>query len=133
MTHQNEARIRAALDAYRGGSRDDLREHLSDDIVWHVGGDHPLSGDYRGIDAVLDYHDKTRALTGGTLALEPLSILADDDHAGIFMRVQGEGGGAKLDTVLAEALRLDEQGRWVEYWAQADDQAAVDSFWRALA
>lgn len=129
--HPNVASVKAALVAYGRGDRADMRKHLADDIVWHVGGDHPLAGDYRGADAVLDYYDKVRELTGGGLALEPVAVMADDAHAGIFMRVRGERAGAKLDTVMAEALRLDAQGRWIEYWAQADDQAAVDEFWRA--
>jgi hypothetical protein len=31
--------------------------------------------------------------------------------------------------LLAEALTLDDQGRWSEYWALSNDQGAVDAFW----
>lgn len=129
--HPNVANIKAALSAFGSGDRDEMQKHLADDIVWHVGGNHHLSGDYRGGGAVLDYHERVRELTGGSLKLEPVSVMADAEHAGIFLRVSGERSGSKLDTVMAEALRLDGQGRWVEYWAQADDQVAVDEFWSA--
>ena len=97
--------------------------------VWHVGGDHPLSGDYRGRDALFQYVGKVLELTGGTLTAEPLDILVNDRHAGVFQRVTGERDGRKLDVVLAQALTFDDDGRWSEYWALADQQDEVDAFW----
>jgi hypothetical protein len=129
MEHPHIETIRLALKAYETGDREEMERFLAPDIVWHVGGDHRLSGDYRGRDAVLDYYETIRSETGGTLQLEPVSIMADDEHAAIFMRVTGKRGSKKLDTVLAEALRLDRDGRWLEYWALAEDQPAVDAFW----
>ena len=60
---------------------------------------------------------------------EPLEILVSDRHAGVFNRITGERNGRKLDAVLAQALRFDEEGRWTEYWALADEQDEVDEFW----
>jgi len=34
-----------------------------------------------------------------------------------------------LDVLVAEALTLDPEGRWKEYWALANEQDAVDAFW----
>jgi hypothetical protein len=127
--HPNAARVREGFAAWNRGDFDTVREYLADDVVWHVGGDHPLSGDYRGRDAVLDYQAKVMQLTGDTLRGEPIDVLANDRHAGIFMRITGERDGKQLDVVLAQALELDEQGRWIEYWALADEQDAVDAFW----
>jgi hypothetical protein len=45
------------------------------------------------------------------------------------MRVTAARADRKLEVEMAETLLLDEQGRWTEYWALADDQAAVDAFW----
>jgi ketosteroid isomerase-like protein len=128
--HPNVQRIREALDAYNAGDLERMREFIAEDIVWHVGGDHPLSGDYRGVDAVLDYYARVKEQTGGTLTLEPVDVLANDEHGGIFMRVRGERDGKTIDVELAEALTFDEHGRWAEYWALADEQETVDGFWR---
>lgn len=127
--HPNAARVRDALDAYNRGDFEAMRSYLADDVVWHVGGDHPLSGDYRGTDAVVGYCAKALELTGGTLRGEPLEILVDARHAGVFNRITGERDGAKLDTVLAQAITFDDDGRWTEYWALADNQDEVDDFW----
>jgi ketosteroid isomerase-like protein len=127
--HPNVAGVREALSAYDRGDFDTLRSFLADDIVWHVGGNHPLSGDYRGRDAVVDYCARALGLTDGTLKGEPLEILVDDRHAGVFNHVTGERNGRRLDAVLAQAITFDDQGRWTEYWALADEQDEVDAFW----
>jgi ketosteroid isomerase-like protein len=127
--HPNVQRIREALAAYNAGDPQAMRSFLSPDIRWHVSGDHPLSGDYQGVDEVLAYFDRVQDLTEGSLRIEPTQMLADDGRASIFMRVTARRADQKLDVEMAETLLLDEQGRWKEYWALADDQGAVDAFW----
>ena len=96
---------------------------------WHVGGNHPLSGDYRGRDAIFEYFETVRGLTGGGLRSEPHDILADDSHGGVFTRVTADRGDRHLDVVLAQAYRINPDGKFTEYWALADDQDAVNAFW----
>jgi uncharacterized protein len=127
--HPNAAQVREGFDAYNRGDLEAMRPFLAENILWHVGGDHPLSGDYRGRDAVLDYCRKALDLTGGTLKGEPLEILVNDRHAGVFQRITGQRDGKSLDVVLAQALTFDDEGRWSEYWALADEQDDVDAFW----
>ena len=127
--HPNVPMIRDALEVYNSGDHDAMREFLGDDIVWHVGGNHDMSGDYRGIEAVVDYFRDVRKATAGTLQVEPVEVLANDRHASIFMHVTAHRDVRTLDVLLAEALTLDARGRWSEYWALAKDQDAVDAFW----
>ena len=70
-----------------------------------------------------------RALTGGTLVVEPEEILASDKHTVMFTRTTAEREGRRLDVALAQIFAVGEGGRWSEYWALADDQEAVDAFW----
>jgi uncharacterized protein len=127
--HPNAGRVRDALQAYDRSDFDALRSFLSEDVVWHVGGHHPLSGDYRGRDAVVEYCKRTQEAAGGTLRGEVLEILVNDRHAGVFNRVTAERGGRSLDALLAQAITFDDEGRWTEYWALADEQDDVDAFW----
>jgi uncharacterized protein len=127
--HPNVEHVREAFAAFNRGDVEAMRPFVADDVVWHVGGDHPLSGDYRGREAMLEYVAKVVELTRGTLAGEPIDILVNDRHAGVFQRVTGERDGKRLDVVLAQALTFDDEGRWAEYWALADDQHQVDEFW----
>ena len=56
-------------------------------------------------------------------------ILADDAHGGVFTRVTADRDDRHLDVVLAQAYRINPDGKFTEYWALADDQGAVDAFW----
>jgi len=127
--HPNAARVREALGTFDRSDFEAFRSFLSDDVVWHVGGHHPLSGDYRGPDAVVEYWTRTQEAVGGTLRGEVLDVLANDRHAGVFNRVTAERDGRRLDAVLAQAITFDDEGRWTEYWALADEQDEVDAFW----
>ena len=127
--HPNVPKIRDALEVYNSGDHDAMRGFLADGIVWHVGGSHEMSGDYRGVDEVVNYFRDVRKATAGTLQVEPVEVLANGRHASIFMHVTAHRDVRMLDVLLAEALTLDEDGRWSEYWALANDQDAVDAFW----
>lgn len=124
---------RAVLQAVSDGDLDRLESQLSDDIVWHVGGDHPLAGDYRGREAVRRYHTRVAALSSGSLRLEPVDVLASDNYLGIFLKASANAGSHTLDTTMVEAIRLSDDGRWAEFWGLAEDQDLVDAFWKVLA
>lgn len=123
------ARLKAWLDAYGKHDRQTMRDSLAEDAVWHVGGTHRHSGDYRGRDSVLGYFDAVRDATADTMRLEPLELLANDRHGAAFMRVTAERDGRRLETVVADAFRFDDDGRIVEFWAANANQAAIDAFW----
>ena len=127
--HPNVGRAKVAIEQFNRGDLDEYLQFFSEDVVWHVGGRHALSGDYRGRDHLHEYFEHVRAVTAGSLHSEPHAYLADDSHLGIFSRVTGRRAGQGLDVVLAQAFRVSPTGEWTEYWAFADDQAAVDAFW----
>ncbi|HEX2031587.1 MAG TPA: nuclear transport factor 2 family protein [Actinomycetota bacterium] len=129
MAHPNVERLQAFLDAYAAGDRDALGRSLADDAVWHIGGTHRLSGDYRGRQAILDYFDTVGRETGNSLKLEPLELLANDRRGAAFLRVTGERPGRTLDVTMAEAFVFGADGAIQEFWAHATDQGAIDRFW----
>lgn len=129
MTAERVRGLERWVEAYGASDRDAMAAALADEAVWHVGGTHRLSGDYRGREAILEYFDTVRRETDDTLAIEPLEVLANDRHGAAFLRVTGERAGRRLDVVVADAFRFDEAGRIVEFWASAADQAAIDEFW----
>lgn len=127
--HPGAERARQSLELVTQGDFERLRDFYSDDVVWHVAGDHPLSGDYRGKEELFEYFARVNSLTGGSLAVEPESILATDKHVTMFTRVKARRDDKSLDVVLAQVFHVGPDGRWNEYWALADDQEAVNAFW----
>lgn len=127
--HKGVVRARQYVELFHRGDFEAMRHFYAEDVVWHVGGRHGLSGDHRGIDAVFEYFARVRQLTGGTLRLAPETILASDRHTVMFTRVTAQRGLKHLAVDMVEVLRVEPDGRWAEYWATASDAASVSAFW----
>jgi uncharacterized protein len=100
---------------------------MDQDGVWHTPGRNQISGDHRGVDAILGFFAKTAELTGGTFRADLHDVVANDDHAvGIYV-ARGEREGRTLENrnVLVIHIR---NGKLVETWGMSDDQYAADEF-----
>jgi len=95
--HRVLERLHAAQRAfYAGGDAAPLREVLTDDIAWHVPGDNAIAGDYRGIDAVMDYFARRRDLAAGTFRMHPGEMLVGDgEHVAVLTDGTAEIGGVE--------------------------------------
>ena len=101
---------------------------FSDDIVWRSGGSSALSGTYKGKDEVAGWFGTIRRFAGDTIDVEPVDVLADDEHLTIFLHITAERDDQVLDVEVANAFRVDPDGRWKESWYLPNDQAAWDRF-----
>ena len=127
MAHPNEELVRTAFDAFAKGDVDTLRESMDQDAVWYVPGRNQLSGDHRGVDAILGFFAKTMELSGGTFRIDLHDVVANDEHAVAIYVTRGEREGRTLEnrTVLVSHVR---NGKFTESWLMSDDQYAADEF-----
>jgi hypothetical protein len=124
------ARLHAAQAAfYAGEDESAVRAVLTDDIAWHVPGASAIAGDYRGIDAVLDYFTRRRDLASRTFRMYPRDILVGDGDTVAALT----DGTATIDgvehawsTVGLYRLRGD---RVAQCWLLPLDAAAFDAIW----
>ena len=86
---------------------------------------------HRGKDGLAQWFKRWDESTSGSHVIEPLDVLADDEHLVVFLRIKAEREGASLNVKVANAFRLDLDGSWKESWWLPDDQAAVDRFFSA--
>src|SRR4030095_14247375 len=123
----NEDLTRRGFDAFAKGDVDTLRELFDQDAVWHVSGRSPLSGDHRGMDAILGNFAKTAELTGGTFRIDLHAVVDNDEHAvAIYVtRVESEGRPMEARQVLVSHIR---NGKLTEAWLMSEDQSAADEF-----
>ena len=125
MGHPNEDLIRQGYDAFSRGDMDTLRELFHPDIVWHAPGRSQLSGDHRGIDAVLGYFGQTMELTGGTFRVQVHDVVANDEHAVGLNSVHAERAGRTLEDNNTLVFHVRD-GRVTEVWQYWADQYAAD-------
>jgi ketosteroid isomerase-like protein len=127
--HPHAINVRAAFAAYARGDFEVMARRFADDIVWNVGGQHALSGDYHGRENVINHLRETQRLAAGSLRMDVEDVLASDRYGAMIYRVFGTRNGSALDVRIALAITFDDQGRWTRRFGLADDQRAVDEFW----
>lgn len=120
--------LRRGYEAFQTGNLDVLRDELFDpDIVWHSPGRGPVSGDYRGADAVIGLFVKQFELTDGTFKVEVHDFLATDDHAVAIATLSGQRGGRSITDQYAHVCHFRD-GRVTEAWILAFDPVKADEF-----
>jgi ketosteroid isomerase-like protein len=128
MAHPNEELFRKGLDAFAKGDMDTLQSLFADDIVWHVGGNSQLSGDYKGQGEVMGWLGKNAELSGGTIRVEPHDVLANDEHGVALITVTAQRDGKSLRDNAVQVVHVS-GGKVTESWLHAGDQQTVDAFW----
>lgn len=95
--HRNAALMRRLFDAF--GRRDGaaLAGMFSHDVVWRVGGDTPMSGEYRGWRDVVVFLRGTTRETDGTYRSSLVWALGGDGRAAAVYRARGTRQGRELD------------------------------------
>jgi ketosteroid isomerase-like protein len=124
--HPNAQLVWRAADAFQRGDLATFTACYADDAVWHVPGEGPLAGDYRGPESILALFARAYGLSGGTLHVEPLDVMASDTHAVLWQHLSGLREGHTLEVDEALVFRIAED-RIVEVWERTD-QYAVDDF-----
>jgi ketosteroid isomerase-like protein len=95
------------------------------DAIWHVPGDNPVSGDYRGLDAIVqEIGARMEPLDSWTI--EPRHVMANGNYAVAVAHIKGERRGHRIDMHGAHVFRFNDEGLIVEAWGFTDDQEAVD-------
>ena len=129
MAHPSEDLLREGFAALERGDMDALRnQFFAADVRWHAPGRSLISGDYEGIEQVLQFFARLFELTGGTLSLELHDVLANDEHAVELVTVRGERAAKQLNDNMVQTSHLRD-GKAFEVWNQATDQYAQDEFW----
>ena len=96
--HPHALLIRKGYEAFSKGDMDTLRSMMTSDASHHVPGNHPLSGDFKGLDTVLGYYARLMEQTGGTFKVELRSVLVDGrGHAVSLHHATARRGDKSLD------------------------------------
>jgi len=126
--HPNVGHIREGYDAFASGDFEKVSSLWDPSVVWHVGGQSSLAGDYKGQDEVFGYLGKAAELTGGTMKIEIHDILANDEHGAALITLMAErDDGRSLEMNEVHVFHLSD-GKVTEFWAFEEDQRRSDEF-----
>jgi len=127
MEHPNAALMHKADELLDAGDFPAFLALHTEDVVMHVPGSGPLSGDHHGRDGIAALFQKEMAMLDAPPQFEALDDLGSDDHAAaiILQRLRRKGREyAVRQTVIASV----KDGQFSEVWILPEDQAAFDAF-----
>jgi ketosteroid isomerase-like protein len=93
MTNPNADLIRGGYDAFGQGDIAAVLRMLDPEVVWHVPGRSPLSGDYKGHDDVVGFFGRTMELSGRTFKIDIDAVLAEGERVVVLCTVSAERHG----------------------------------------
>jgi uncharacterized protein len=125
---QNVAAIQRGFEAFAKGDIETLKTLFSTDAKWNEAETGVLRGNYRGVQAILEFFGQLAHETEGSLRVEPLTMAASGDHVFVFERVTGKRKGKTLDTKEVLVFKLD-NGIVTEVTELQSDYPTVAQFW----
>jgi hypothetical protein len=127
MNEQDKINIEIAKRLYMGDETE--RASIAQNIVWHVPGHNPVSGNYHGFEEYTQLMPSRMApLTRWDFHLE--SIMVNGNYVMTTFHLLGERKGKSVDLKGGHLLRMSE-GKVVEGWGFTDNQDALDDFFSA--
>ena len=126
--HPNVAVAREGFDAFSKGDTKWMDEHISDDVVWHVGGNSKWAGTYQGKQAVFDMFARQMQAMGSAPDVEIHDVLGNDDHVISLGTAKATGpDGSSAEWKWVQVFHIKD-GVTTEVWGLAENDAAVDPF-----
>lgn len=128
MTERDSRLLELARLLYEGEARE--RDLISPNILWHVPGHNPVSGEYRGTKEYFETMVSRMApLSRWDFTL--LGVMVNGNYIVSQFRTVGERKGNVINTAGSHILRFDESDQIVEGWGFAEDQDGLDAFFSA--
>ena len=129
--HPNVGLVRESMDAMERGDMQWLSEHIADDVVWHVGGNSKMAGEYRGKESLMQMMPSGDAASSNKI--EAHDVLANDDHAVVIGNAHIESpDGDSVDYKFVNVFHIRD-GKVTEAWGLAENDAEIDPFFDKLA
>jgi uncharacterized protein len=129
MTHEehpNAKLVREGFEAFEKGDMERMNELLSDDIVWHVGGNSKWSGTYEGKEKVLEmFMRQSQAMT---TKADIHDIVGSDEHVVALGTASASApNGQSAEWKYTQIFHIHD-GKATEVWGMAENDADVDPF-----
>ncbi|MFR9799498.1 nuclear transport factor 2 family protein [Streptomyces sp. MS06] len=127
--HPHATLIRKGYDAFSRGDMDTLRTLFTADCAQHVPGSSPLSGDFKGQDAIIEMYGRLFQETDGTMRAELKDVFVDGrGHAVALHHATAERKGRRYDSDEVIVFRI--VGDKVSDLDQCNrDIETADAFW----
>src|SRR3712207_2080131 len=97
--HPNEELVRREAAAWDAGDVEAVVALYMPQAVYHMPGNNPLSGDYRGSEGIREYHRKVTRLLGGLDEVNGREhdVIANDEHVVRLLEIEARRGDWRVE------------------------------------
>ncbi|MGL1886015.1 MAG: nuclear transport factor 2 family protein [Reichenbachiella sp.] len=127
--HPNLSLIHDFFKAYGNNDLSGIKKVLSEEIEWHIPGEHPLSGTKTGVDEVLGFFKK---LNLGAFKAEPIIMGVNDNYVIDCHRNWSNIEGSENLNAMSCLLWRIEDNKIKEVHNFPENQKDVDTFFKKL-
>lgn len=127
--NKNAEAVRRGYQAFNAADMKTLAELFDEKATWHAPGKSPISGDFKGREAILAHFGRLGQETGGTMKAELRHLLADEEGRVIAMHHDSAQRGGKRLAVDCCLVFEMKNGRVVSGKEYVYDLHAADAFW----
>ena len=120
--------VRKVYENFAKGDIPLVIEVFAPSITWHVPGQSPISGDYRGRDEIVGFFKHTLALCGGIFAIEVHHVLSEENVVVALVTVKAERNGRSAAFPEVHVWRL-ENAKITQFREFQGDEQTEDRFW----
>jgi uncharacterized protein len=118
--------VRTGYDAFVAGDMEWLNDHLHENVVWHLAGNNPQSGDHRGREETLAVLAK--AVETAVPEIDVHDVAAGEDHVVAVLDVTWRRTDDATFSSRAVQVFHVEGDRILESWFLTEDQPRLDAF-----
>ena len=128
--HPNARLIRDGFRAFAEGDVTGLEKLIAVDSIMHMPGHHPLSGDYKGREAILELFTQVAVLTDASFRLELVHVFADDHVGAAIHTIRAERDARSLAGTYCLLFQIiDGRAMDLELMPLHGDSTDEDAFW----
>jgi len=118
--HPNALAYIRTVEAFRDRDFEAIGSLLAEDVVWHLPGDHPLAGDWKGRDQLFQLFARLGPLG---FTIREHDVFADDDHVCALSYIGARRDNLEVETRVVSIFDYRD-GRQTERWFYPDDVVA---------
>ncbi len=129
--HPNVVLVKKGIEAFNQGNPGALMSMIAEDAVFYVPGDSPISGEYRGKDAIGGFFRRMGRLSDGSQGIELKALLSGGaEHVVAIWNASASRKGIDYEGLAGWIFKVRD-GRIVEGRNLQEDPDAIDTFWSA--
>ena len=127
---RNDAIVRRLMAALVARDGPAVEAMLTEDVVYHFPGQNPISGTFKGREAVMAFFRRFPTLLDGPPTMDTHDVLSSEAHAADLSTLTAQRGGRPHTWRTIRVYHLVED-RISEVFVTIDDQPALDAFLNA--